>query len=614
MVTSAAQAQFAGGSGTEEDPYRISTLEQLQAVGDSANLDKHFIQIADIDASDTKNWNDGMGFKPIGSGTSIDNAFTGTFDGQGYVISNLSIIRSEENDVGLFGYTEFSTVIKNVHLAQIQVQGRYRVGGLVGLSHGLIIEHSGTSGQVNGNKYVGGLVGWSYSNIKKAYAHTVVTGEEYAGGLAGYGWIIIESYSTGNITGSDVIGGLVGSGLYIRNSYATGDVSGNRIVGSLVGENDSSPTGDFASIIRSYATGKVTGEELTGGLIGSNVANIIGSYWSSQASGRDIWIGSSIKGLLPYLKTQAPSEEAALEAGTGSDLEGSVENIEANLLDQVENGHNSKSYPADMFWPPTIDLEDLTTAQMTGQNAWIFMHKLDFEHTWQLTEGYPVLRWQEPEDSVEVPEAAIITVSERELDFGIVATGDTAIHKFRIVNKGNVNMQAEIMLPVPTEDHSIIFSIIAGEGTYQLEPGSTHSVEVVFLPKFVREYAELILLMHDAQNENEVIEIRLMGSGKEGTSAEEEKAHQPDRVQLLQNYPNPFNPSTRIRYSLPESAHVTVEVFDIAGRHVATLVDRLMPAGEHATNFDAGGLSSGIYVYRMSASGQTLTRRMTLIR
>ena len=65
---------------------------------------------------------------------------------------------------------------------------------------------------------------------------------------------------------------------------------------------------------------------------------------------------------------------------------------------------------------------------------------------------------------------------------------------------------------------------------------------------------------------------------------------------------------------LPEPAHVNLDVFDITGRHVATLVDRLMPAGEHATNFDAGGLSSGIYVYRMSASGQTLTRRMTLIR
>lgn len=88
----------------------------------------------------------------------------------------------------------------------------------------------------------------------------------------------------------------------------------------------------------------------------------------------------------------------------------------------------------------------------------------------------------------------------------------------------------------------------------------------------------------------------------------------PEEFELSQNYPNPFNPSTRIRYSLSEPAHVIVEVFDITGRHVAKLVDQLMPAGEHAADFDAGGLSSGIYMYRISASGHSQTRRMTLIR
>jgi len=88
----------------------------------------------------------------------------------------------------------------------------------------------------------------------------------------------------------------------------------------------------------------------------------------------------------------------------------------------------------------------------------------------------------------------------------------------------------------------------------------------------------------------------------------------PSEVNLSQNYPNPFNPSTRIRYSLPMAAHVTVEVFDVSGRHVATLVDRPMPAGEHVVDFDSADLTSGIYVYRISSSGHTLTRRMTLIK
>jgi len=57
------------------------------------------------------------------------------------------------------------------------------------------------------------------------------------------------------------------------------------------------------------------------------------------------------------------------------------------------------------------------------------------------------------------------------------------------------------------------------------------------------------------------------------------------------------------KLSLPEPAHVTVAVFDITGCHVATLVDRLMPSGEHATDFDATDLSSGIYVYRIQAGG-----------
>lgn len=88
----------------------------------------------------------------------------------------------------------------------------------------------------------------------------------------------------------------------------------------------------------------------------------------------------------------------------------------------------------------------------------------------------------------------------------------------------------------------------------------------------------------------------------------------PEEFELSQNYPNPFNPSTRIRYSLPEPVHVTIAVFDIAGRHVATLVDGLMPAGEHIADFDAAGLSSGIYVYRIQAGDFVKMRSMTLVK
>ena len=78
MVSTSASAQFDGGDGTKEDPWQIATVEQLQSISD--NLDAHFILTADIDASSTADWNDGLGFEPIGD---MDPRFTGSLDGNG---------------------------------------------------------------------------------------------------------------------------------------------------------------------------------------------------------------------------------------------------------------------------------------------------------------------------------------------------------------------------------------------------------------------------------------------------------------------------------------------------------------------------------------------------
>lgn len=90
----------------------------------------------------------------------------------------------------------------------------------------------------------------------------------------------------------------------------------------------------------------------------------------------------------------------------------------------------------------------------------------------------------------------------------------------------------------------------------------------------------------------------------------------PETATLAQNYPNPFNPSTEITWRLEESGHVRLDVFDMTGRRVATLVDGVLPQGEHAAQFNAEGLSTGSYVYRLMLGNgaRTLTRTMTLIR
>lgn len=83
---------------------------------------------------------------------------------------------------------------------------------------------------------------------------------------------------------------------------------------------------------------------------------------------------------------------------------------------------------------------------------------------------------------------------------------------------------------------------------------------------------------------------------------------------LAQNYPNPFNPTTSIAYSLEEAGLVNITVFDITGREVATLVNGVMTAGSHSVEFDAAGLPSGIYMYRMEAGDFSAVQKMVLMK
>jgi hypothetical protein len=93
----------------------------------------------------------------------------------------------------------------------------------------------------------------------------------------------------------------------------------------------------------------------------------------------------------------------------------------------------------------------------------------------------------------------------------------------------------------------------------------------------------------------------------------------PEAVTLAQNYPNPFRPSTEIAFTLAESASVTLQVYDVLGRRVATLVDGELPTGTHTVTWDGGDdagrrVASGTYLYRLETGSQSLSRTMTLLK
>jgi len=97
------------------------------------------------------------------------------------------------------------------------------------------------------------------------------------------------------------------------------------------------------------------------------------------------------------------------------------------------------------------------------------------------------------------------------------------------------------------------------------------------------------------------------------TDIEEEETI-PTVFKLEQNYPNPFNPSTKIKFAVPEKSNVLIKVYDILGSEVATLVNKEMDAGWYENNFNAVGLSSGVYLFRMEAGSYVSTKKMILLR
>jgi len=96
------------------------------------------------------------------------------------------------------------------------------------------------------------------------------------------------------------------------------------------------------------------------------------------------------------------------------------------------------------------------------------------------------------------------------------------------------------------------------------------------------------------------------------TDVQENSSRLPFAFSLHQNYPNPFNPSTRIEYRIANKEHITLKVFDVLGREVATLVDEIKDPGEHAVTFDAATLSSGVYFYRLQAGSFHDTKKLIL--
>jgi hypothetical protein len=279
--------RFSGGTGEPNDPYRISTAQDLNSIGHNPRLMKcHFRLVADLDLT-------GFHFYPIGD---TYNPYAGSFDGNGHTISHLTV--KGESCVGLFRVLGSWAEVRDLGVVDVNIigAGDY-VGGLVGScgswnGPASRVTRCYSSGVVSGNSKVGGLVGHSTGAVTQCYSTGSVAGSFYVGGLVGEnGGAVTDCHSAGAVSGTrQTIGGLVGySHGAVTHCYSTGVVSGGSYVGGLVGWNDG------GSVTQCYSADAVAGTMSLGGLVAWNSGGVTNSFWDMQTSGQAVSAGGTGK-------------------------------------------------------------------------------------------------------------------------------------------------------------------------------------------------------------------------------------------------------------------------------------------------------------------------------
>lgn len=321
---------FAGGSGSAEDPWKIATAEQLDRIRD--DLTGHYILIDDIDLSGYENWMPIGTFQPRSDAPEDaevphpDYAFTGTFDGAGHTISNLTISCEAPMGAGLFGCasgTESNAAsIGHFTLKDVNVSGFYLVGGAVGLQFmncPVSDIHLEGDNKLTGMQGIGGIVGTGFDLISdcSATADVIVSGDD--GACAGLiaGGTTMSSIKNCQVTGGSItaegnaawgFGALCGApwgAAEITDCKVSGTVitvngENNRLVGGLVGFG-----GTYAPEAPAQITGctvedvTITVSETTdsvGGLIGAGKEMMEGSDQMSSFIISDCAVSGSISG------------------------------------------------------------------------------------------------------------------------------------------------------------------------------------------------------------------------------------------------------------------------------------------------------------------------------
>lgn len=199
----------------------------------------------------------------------------------------------------------------------------------------------------------------------------------------------------------------------------------------------------------------------------------------------------------------------------------------------------------------------------------------------------------------------VLTSSVTELNFGDV---DLALPRMLQFTLGNSTINPlELDAVANTQPQ---FFVDPSSGI--IAPNGSIVISVLFAPTTLGVARDTIQVISNATLP--LLRIPISGKGVSSVAVVAPGENIPLVFALDQNYPNPFNPATEISFAVPHQERVVVQVFDVLGQEVATVVDDVREAGAYRERFDASGLPSGVYIYRMCAGEFTAARRMILLK
>lgn len=390
-LTVTARSEAWIGSGTEEDPYQVSSRWHLEAI--NYGLGANYILANDIDLS-------GITYEQsvirILNPGPTEQDFFGTLNGMGYAIRNLNLeTLAEDNNERFFAlFEQVSGTIRNLSVVSCSVNAPGTslgggVGGMVGANLG-VLSNCFASGTVTGNcQYVGGLCAGNIGTITDSSADVSIGGAGYyVGGLAGGNEMgaIVDCSSQGCVTGTYYVGGLIGRSFGLQSapgtiagSFSSATVSGMECAGGMAGRIT------FSTVENSYATGAVTCSGVCGGLVGElSNSQLLSCYSIGRVNAQ--WVHAGLVG----------------DSHDGGGAQESFWNIETSEHATSACGTGK------------------TTEQMKEQETY-WNAGWDFVNEWAMSTlgsdagGYPVLQWQVPDWHT-----VVFNVGE----YGIITGGD----------------------------------------------------------------------------------------------------------------------------------------------------------------------------------------------